>query len=882
MAKSVFTIDAGRGFATTLVRGLIERLRPQQDPIALARAVIFLPTRRAVRALSDEFARQLDGAALLPDIRALGDVDEDELAFDPATEDLDLPPAIAPLRQRLLLAQLVRHWSLRRGENLSFAQATALANGLAAFLFEAQTAHADLGLLDTLIEGSLAAHWAHVRDFLLLLREAWPPVLAAEGAMDPAARRNVALAAVTRHMTQRSSGPVIAAGSTGSIPATAQLLSAIASLPNGAVILPDLDRELDDDSWNRLEEGHPQFGLKQLLTALDTDRSAVRDWQEPAERSARRTLIRQALLPAPTTDAWQRLAEAGSEPLLPGLKGLTLIEAATPAEEALVIALALRQSLETPNATAALVTPDRNLARRVAAELRRWDIDIDDSAGRPLAHTPPGEFLCLLSEAAESGFAPVALLALLKHPLAAGGRDPAQFRRFSRTLDRRALRGPSPDAGLAGIAARIPADLAPHFTAVQTILAPFAQLFSYPEVDLTEALGIHIAAGEALAASDRESGATRLWRGDAGRVAAGLLRDLQAAATALPAIAPQAYPSFFRELAREKTVRPSHGGHPRLFILGPLEARLQRFDVTILGGLNEASWPQTAANDAWLSRPMRRALGLDAPERSIGRAAHDFSTLACGETVLLTRALKADGAPTVASRWWQRLEQLTAGLGLRERLRDDTLIQIARRLDRPPSPAEPMPRPAPTPPVSARPRALAVTEIETWLRDPYAIYARHVLRLRPLDPLQGEFGPRERGIAIHNALERFAKEFPGVLPDGCEVRLVEIAEDIFSEIKLPQAERALWRPRFQRAAAWFVAEERRRRSSIARLHIEVTGQAEFEGPAGRFILRARADRIDELKAGGAAVVDYKSGSPPSNKQVTTLLAPQLPLEAAIL
>ena len=882
MAKNVFTIDAGRGFAASLVHGLISRLRPQEDPLALARAVIFLPTRRAVRALSEEFARQLNGAVLLPDIRALGDVDEDELTLDPGSDDLTLPPAIAPLRQRLLLAQLVQRWSLHRGEGISFAQATALASSLAAFLFEIQTANASLERLDTLIDGTLAAHWEEVRNFLLLLREAWPPVLAAEGAMDPAARRNLALDTLGLSLARFGSGPVIAAGSTGSIPATARLLSAIADLPHGAIILPDLDRDLDEDSWNRLDAGHPQFGLKQLLVALGTTRAEVPAWQEPEQQAARRVLVRQALLPAPVTDAWQRLAQTGTTSLLPGLAGLTLIEAANPSEEALVIALALRRSLIENHATAALVTPDRKLARRVAAELRRWDIDIDDSAGRPLAHTPPGEFLCLLSETAECGFAPVSLLALLKHPLAACGQSPAAFRQFARMLDLTALRGPTPDAGLAGIAERIPGDLKAHFARLWETLAPLEQLLVNPQVDLAEALQIHVAVAEALAASDVETGSARLWQGEAGRVAIGLLHDLHAAATTLPPITPNDYLTLFRQLAREHTVRPIYGSHPRLFILGPLEARLQRFDLTIMGGLNEASWPQAANNDPWLSRPMRHTLGLDAPERSIGRAAHDFATLVCGERVLLTRSLKADGAPTVASRWWQRLAQLTTGLGLYERLRDDTLLEIARQIDRPDQPSAPLSRPNPTPPVSVRPRSLSVTEIETWLRDPYAIYARHVLKLKPLDTLQGEFGPRERGIAIHDALEQFTKEFPDTLPADCEARLIAIGEAIFASLNLPRAEQALWLPRFRRAAIWFVAEERERRKDIARFHTEVSGQIVLQGPSGTFTLRARADRIDELKSGGAAILDYKSGQPPSNRQVSTLLAPQLPLEAAIL
>lgn len=480
---NVFTIAAGEPFAETLARGLIETLG--DDPLALADATIFLPTRRAVRTLGETFARLLGGAALLPQLRPLGDLDEDGLLFDPSTEDLALPPAIAPIRRRLLLAHLVRRWnSVKRGgaEDISFAQAMLLARALGQFLDEAETQDVDLTKLESLAPATLAAHWAEVRDFLVLLRDEWPKLLEAEGAIESAARRNRLLDALAERTARGSKGgPVIAAGTTGSIPATARLLAAIAHSPNGSVILPGLDRDLDEESWAALDAGHAQFGMKELIAQIGIARADVRDWRG-GKAGPRVTLLREALRPAPTTDAWRAIADRGSETIAAGLKNISLIEAAHPGEEAQAVALILREALETPRQTAALVTPDRTLARRVAAELGRWDIGIDDSAGKPLAHTPPGQFLLLLLQAVEEEFAPVPLLALLKHPLAAAGYDPAEFRRLARLLDRHCLRGPRPNRGFAGIRDVIAGcdardTLLPWIKAIEKCLAPLCAFF---------------------------------------------------------------------------------------------------------------------------------------------------------------------------------------------------------------------------------------------------------------------------------------------------------------------------------------------------------------------------------------------------------------------
>ncbi|HEX4304373.1 MAG TPA: double-strand break repair protein AddB [Rhizomicrobium sp.] len=887
MAARIFTIAPSAPFADTLARGLIAQLG--DGPLALAEATIYLPTRRAQRTFGDAFARVLGGAALLPRFKALGDAEEDEFLFD--ADALDLPPAIAPMRRTLLLAMMVRRWHhATRGEDKSFAQAAALADGLAGVMDEVETQGAKLSDLDNVVPNALAAHWDQVRDFLKLLETQWPALLAAEDRIAPADRRNRALRGLAERMRNHPpQGPVIAAGSTGSIPATAELLRAIAESPNGSVVLPGLDRELDAASWADLEPGHPQFGMKQLLERLGVPRAEVQDWDGTRDPKRERVL-REALRPAPTTDAWRAIAEAEQQgEIAEGLSGLTLVEAADPAQEATVIALILREALEEPGKTATLVTPDRALARRVASELARWDVEADDSAGQPLAHTPPGTFLCLLAEGADSGFAPVALLALLKHPLCTLSDEPAAFRAQVRQLDM-VLRGPRPNPGLTGIRdsiARARADahenaqaalsrLQYWFAKVSAALQPLETALDTKTLTLSDICAAHLSSAAALAGP-------ALWAGQAGEVAARFVEEFIAAAQNLPAIEPGAYAALFRKLAMAKAVRQIRGGHPRVAILGPLEARLQSADTLVIGGLNEGTWPRSPGADPWFSRPMRKALGLEQPERAIGQAAHDFAMLAAGPRVVLTRSQKSDGVPAIASRWVQRLSQLATGLGLRDEKNDilkpqTDYLALAQSLGDS-GVATPVKRPAPRPPVAARPKRLSITEIERWVRDPYAIYARRVLGLDVLDPLDSEIGPLERGNAVHKALERFVKENPGPLGDDAALILISIADQVFAAEGTPKAALALWRPRFANAALWFIEQERQLREARDTSLTEIKGRWKV---TPEFELRGIADRIDILPDGSAAIFDYKTGKPPRPKQIKAFLAPQLLLEAEML
>ncbi|TAL01772.1 MAG: double-strand break repair protein AddB [Rhodospirillaceae bacterium] len=885
---TVFTIPPGAAFVDALAGGLLDDAG--DDPMALAAVTVLLPTRRAARSLREAFLRLTNGKPLLlPRMIPLNDVDSDEALFGgfATGATVELPAPIAPLRRQLMLAHLIESLPID-GHLPSPEQAVQLAEALAQLVDQVQTEGLEFAALKNLVPDEYAAHWQITLKFLAYVTDHWPEILREDGAIDPAEHRNRVFAAQAAIWMRTAPGPIVAAGSTGSIPATAALLAVVAGLPEGCVVLPGLDTDLDDTAWTALDESHPQFGLKHLLERIGIERENVASWPAvPIDSlNARRLLVSECMRPAATTDTW-----TDSHGALAGLDksavaGVTRIDCPGPREEAETIALIMRDAVQTEQRTCALVTPDRRIAERVAAELERWDIVIDDSAGKPLDRTPPGVFLRLTAAMVTEDFAPVATLAACKHPFASAGRDPVAFRDLTRAAEISILRGPRPPAGLSGLAQLAKLEKEDDVRAWHALLtntcARFAALMSGDKVPLSVLLAAHMEMAEAFAATPDTPGPLRLWAGEAGEAAAAFVAELAQNGDVLKPIAPSSYLALFETLMASRVVRPRYSRHPRLAILGPLEMRLQRFDVLILAGLNEGTWPADAAPDPWMSRPMRAQFGLPSPERRIGLAAHDVAQALCAPKVVLTRAAKVDGTPTVPSRWLMRLERVIAAAKLENAWRDERApwLAWAHALTRPAA-IKACDPPAPRPPVAARPRRLSVTEIEKWMRDPYSIYARHVLGLEPLDPLEQDPGAADYGQLIHSALHRFIAAYPmGPLPEDALARLLDLGRAMFADQALRPGVAAFWEPRFERVAAWFVETERERRNDLVQAHVEIKGEMTLKGPAGPFTLTGRADRIDHTKS-GLVIIDYKTGAPPSSKEVLAGYAPQLPLEAAM-
>jgi ATP-dependent helicase/nuclease subunit B len=919
MLPRVFTIPAAAPFLPTLIGALkdgrlIEGFAPGGDPLALSRVTLFLPTRRACALAREAFLEGLAQAAMLPRIVPLGDIDEDELVFADATSEaaLDIPEALGGLERRMRLAQLVLAWSARLkpqpgGTPLivhSPAAALSLADDLARLIDDMTTRQVPWTRLDKLVPENFDRYWQLTLEFLKIAGEYWPAELKENGKIDPAARRDLLIEAERVRLAAHD-GPVIAAGSTGSMPATAKLLAAIAGLPHGAVVLPGLDTELDDASWELIggvtegervieppASGHPQLAMHALLRRMHISRDDV---ETIGATSARATLVSEAMRPSGASEHWaKRLDEKTRDA---ALDGLTVIEAANAEEEALAIAVALRETVE-DGKTAALVTPDRALARRVAASLGRWDIEADDSGGDALPDTEAGVFARLAAQAAIENLEPVTLLALLKHARFRLGAAAGAHRHAIAALEFAVLRGPRPRAGSKGLAHALAS-----FRAGKDDLHRADPRRKISDVDLDAAEKLVAALGAALAPLEEASarsftalaalheavlrklsvdaaGNDMAFAGEDGAKLAEGFEDIATQGSDLR-VAPSDYPELFETAISDLTCRRFGRPGARVRIFGLLEARLISVHRVVLGALVETVWPPETRTDAWLSRPMRLELGLDLPERRIGLSAHDFAQLLGPYDVILARPAKLSGAPTVASRFTQRLAAVAGETHWKAaRERGEKYLHWARALDHAKQ-VVPIKRPRPCPPLSARPTQLSVTEIEHWLRDPYTIYAKHILKLLPIDAVDTPPGARDRGTVIHGAIGDFTALFAQGLPPDPLAALLRLGEEKFAPLQDYPEARAFWWPRFQRIARWFVGWDAARRNGTTTLHAEIAGKLEMPFGERTFTLTTRADRIEQLADGSYAILDYKTGTTPTSPQVATGLSPQLTLEGAM-
>ena len=865
-APAVYSVPAHRPFADALAEGLIARTGG--DRLALARGLVLVPNNRAARAITDAFVRRAEGGLLLPRLVAIGDPDLDETlgqALDPADTAELLPPAIDPMVRRMRLARIVAEERARAGEPVDAAEAVRLAQALARTLDQMIVEEVPVHRLAELeVAEELSDHWQRALGVMAAVLRRWPAALAEEERIDLADRRNRLLDRAASAWRERAPGGfVVAAGISDTAPSVARLLRSIARLNDGAVLLSGLDLAMDGAEWDALDpegegaraiETHPQYALKLLLDRMGFARGEVERWpwsggpDAPAAPAARGRAVANAMAPARFTGKWQALPPAERR-----LGGVRAIECATPAEEAQAIAISIRREIEAPGRTAALVTPDRVLARRVSAHLARWGIAADDSAGRPLSATPPGTLVTAIAEVAASGFAPVALLTLLKHPLVQAGEHRGGWLAKVRALDL-ALRGPRPAPGLAGIAA-LKVDAA-WWAEVTATLAPLEAAFRG-----TIALPAALAAIREVASG---LSGDAVWAGPAGRSAADLYAALEAAAPLGPGdLGAQAVAPLLQRLMDEVAVRPPQGGHPRVSIWGLIEQRLQHADLVVAGGLNEGVWPALPSPDPWLSPRVRRVLGLPGLERRIGIAAHDFVGALGSRQVLVTRSRRDARAPTIASRFWLRLEAMTGGIA-----RAPDLRRWSAAIDRPDTFA-PADRPRPAPPAAQRPRKLAVTRLDRLKADPYAFYAQEMLKLSALDPVDAEPSPAWRGSAVHAVLEAWAKE------DACDPsKLAARAEAMLDGIAVHPVLRALWAPRLREALGW-IADEMLAALASGRKPIvaEIFGEAVLDG----IRLYGKVDRIDRMPDGTLAIVDYKTGKPPAPRQVAAGYAMQLGL-----
>lgn len=858
----VFALPPGADFPAHLVAGLLDRMSAR-PPEAMARVTLYLNTERMRRRVSDLFTTQ--GARFLPRLKLITD-----LAKDPG---LGLPEPVPPLRRRLQLAELIAKLLDAQPDLAPRAALYDLADSLATLMDEMQGEGVAPDVIAALDVSNHSKHWERTQTFLSIIAPLFSDT------QDSEARQRLAVERLmVRWQTNPPTDPILVAGSTGSRGTTALFMRAVAELPQGALILPGFDPDLPPAVWRSMDdaltaEDHPQYRFRHLMDLLDIAPGAIQPWRvaEPPD-PARNQLISLSLRPAPVTDQW--LVEGPSLPdLIEATSGLSLIEAPSPRTEALAIALILREAAEA-GAKAALISPDRNLTRQVTAALDRWAILPDDSAGRPLALSAPGRLLRHIVALFGQKLTSEQLLAVLKHPLIGSGKDRGPHLRLTRDLELKLRKqGPAFPTG-ADIVAWAGARNDDALPWAQALAASLADLEVIPRRLLADHVAQHRALAETLARGLAPDGAGELWQKAAGIEALKLMDELTAEAPHGGTFSAAEYRDLFEALVNKGEVREAVQSHPNIMIWGTLEARVQGADLVILGGLNDGIWPKLPEPDPWLNRSMRKKAALLLPERQIGLSAHDYQQAIAAPRVILTRAVRNAEAETVPSRWLNRLMNLMEGLPQRNgkaalaamKARGADWLALAAAVERP-TPGQqadprlqPAKRPAPQPPIAARPAKLSLTRIERLIRDPYAIYARYILRLQPLDPLRQTPDARDRGVVVHEVLERFVKTRPpSETRAGARNRLLQIARDVLAQETPFPAARTLWLAKLDRAADHFLAQDGKHSGTA--LAVETVGSLKLDNLD--FTLFGTPDRIDRLPDGSLHLIDYKTGSPPS-------------------
>jgi ATP-dependent helicase/nuclease subunit B len=883
------TIPATESFADILAEK-VEDIAQNHD-IPLSKIKIYLPTRRGVRTLQDAFLNLSKGRPrLLPIMQSIGDAELEEAEFLLSDgHAIDIPPAISTKERQFILARLLKKaWP----HDYNYVQALNIAGDLGNLIDQIHTENINTDKLPELVQAKeLAQYWELTTNFLnLILNQIWPDYLQERKLIDPGLHRRLRIEKLTTfYKNYPPQYPVIVAGSTGSIPVTREFIKTIGQQKNGYVVLPAFDKTMDNELWYGIDVGHPQYLLKQLVTYCNVDIDAIDIWSNTPKSRSRHILMTEMMRPASLTHKWQGLANIEDRTsILDAINGLTVCHAENDHHESIIIALAMAEIAHDPNQkkTATLITPDRYLAMRVSENLKLWGINIDDSGGTSLTNTSIGQFILAITETYKSGqIYPLALLTALKSPYAGGNGLFDNFRNSVRILENNVFRGVRPHGDFIDIAEHHE-KYADQLNKLDQIFAPFKD-FQHGDHRCIDILKAHLKVAETLASTVQETGAERLWKGEASEALAAFFAEFLSYAASMPDITLNDYNEILSSLLSRDSFTAKYGKHPRINILGQIEARMVKADRLILSGLNEGIWPPESGFDSWMSRTMRSDFGLPSLEQKMSLSAHDFATAFCNKEVFITRSKQSDGGPTLPSRWLQRLDTVLSAASIEKN--ENTALKIGMtycqwaKETQISSEQKSLERPMPCPSLSLRPTEFSVTEIEKWMRDPYWIYAKKILKLRALDDIDMAVTMADRGALIHDIVDRFTKDNNKKdLPENSFDTLITLGEGIFNEKTQNPEIHGLWWPRFTKAAEWFIDHEKQWRQNTKIIHSEIKGQINFNILNTEFILKGKADRIEMRDNNALAIIDYKTGTAPVPKDVNEGIASQLPLEALII
>ena len=899
--QSLFTIAPHASFLEILANNILDGTLLNgwdiSSDFGLSDITIFLPTKKSRLELADIFNKKLNGA-LLPDIKTFGDEKEEESVFLPpnnlAPFDLEpLPKAISTIRRSLILSKLTQGYL--KEKPLSSSQVFALSSSLSSLIDDCHIEDVKIENLKNITPDNLSENWQENLEFLKIAFDVLPHILKEENLIDIALLQKIKLQRQAENLENiYKNKPIIAAGSTGSVLATAKLLKAITKLKRGVVVFPSLDISLSNETLKTLSDkktnphSHPQYVLVETLKNLGAKLGDVKELA-PKKNTTRTNIIRSSLALMNESANWANIRKKYQDDIKTAFKDISFIGADNDELQARAIAFATYDFL-IKNKSVGIISPNRNLARRISVELKRFNIEVDDSAGTPLFHTPIMRFARQVITLVKGNFSSLDLVALLQNKFTHFALSRAEINKRAQWLEYALLRGQNPKEGIDGLRIALKQnlnnenpyaplklsekqgeELSDLFDRLEITLNPLIVLFSNKKIKIAqfanvfERVILDIVKDENDDLKILQNWLQNLSKEDENINLEVDVFDIESSLQSLMAnISSHAKTAF----------------NAPVNIWGQLEARLQNKDLMILAGLNETIWPKIADPGVWLSRNMAVELGLEPKEKRIGQAAHDFEMALGNENVIISYAKRKGVDPIQPSRFLQRLSAFIGDEISQEcQKKGDIWLEKALNIDFCEN-VTPALRPSPNPKKALRPKSLSVTEIETLMRSPYDIYAKYILNLKPLDPLGMKPDARNRGNIIHAIFEQFIKEKIDINSKEAFEDIMKIAKENFASLNNPSQE-ILHFKRFENIAREFIKFEKIRDKEIKKRNAEVKGNWKLNGADPIFTLRGKADRIDILNNGELEILDFKTGSIPDAKDMRGFFAPQMLLEAAM-
>ncbi len=903
MLQGCYNIPFSQTFSEVLAANLLHSYK--NDDFGLGLITLFLPTARACLAMRDAFLRNSEGSSvIMPKMIPLSEVDENTMLPFMDHTFAQIKPPISSLKRDIYLTRLIAQTTGIQGkqdkENISYDQAAYIAKSLAKLLDDSQHFGVNLEHIQSLARGEHAEHWQPILTFLDIIYQHWPKILDSLQVQDGAAYQDQILRLLSNLWEkQPPQSPIIAAGINRNIPAVHEFLNAIVHHAKGAIIFqgveqitPELEtyfHDHDHDWFSQAQaQSSPLWVTSSILKHLDVKPQNVQNLA--INTAAKQSHINRAIFLADCLKPVSVFPDFDdfSTDLLDNFE---LIECENLIHEAQTIALIMRQQLEKSGKTAALVTPNRALAQHVTAQLKRWGLNIDDSAGTPLSQTPIGIYLKATAQLACSGIRPKDLMALLKHPFTKMGLPIQDFRSHVRKLDL-LLRSAGNIKGLDAIKqailqnSHISSNLLNILNEFDVKITPLLQELSKAKASPQILLRKQIEFVQWAASDETSSGSDELWKQEAGHSAAELLSALLEELSIIEHIQPSRWTEFLNIFLQGQTVRPMKRAHPRLSIWGMVESRMMQADLVIIGSVNEGHWPQIPDAGPWLNRPMRSNIGLPSVEQEIGLNAADFLNLATTEHVIITRAI-TENAPMEKSRFLRRIEASLQKQKHLSLIKENSpfLDWRAQLINKEQTPnLLPAQKPAPKPPFDVRPQQLSITDFGRLINDSYAIYGKKILNLKPLDDLEKDMDHKNFGTLAHEVLELYMhnNQVKGNIPQKTDLSALQnLALEKLNEQNLPKPQHIFWQVRLNRLCQSFFAQELIARKKTQKSWLEIEGAMQFQRPLSTFTLKGKADRIDLLSDGSLRIIDYKTGRLPAKSKVIQFEEPQLLLEAIL-